>query len=199
MQDEKRQNDDNETSENSERVSENNRSSIAYVNNYQTAIGDIKQALDKNVIGPMNASTLKIDQQMKAMASQLSVPNDAMKALYKAIAGQMAILEKPEIKDALNKLSSKQVPVFPKLNSDPLPGKFAADDQASTISSVLQLGQMIRRVRESRKLTQQEFADLAGVGRRFLSEIENGKATAEFGKVLQVARSAGIDIFAKAR
>ncbi|KJF71463.1 MULTISPECIES: type II toxin-antitoxin system Y4mF family antitoxin [unclassified Rhizobium] len=63
----------------------------------------------------------------------------------------------------------------------------------------MDLGRMVRRLRESRKLSQQEFADLAGVGRRFLSELENGKPTLEFEKVLQVARAAGISLFARGR
>ncbi|WP_293409962.1 helix-turn-helix transcriptional regulator [Neorhizobium sp. SHOUNA12A] len=54
------------------------------------------------------------------------------------------------------------------------------------------LGRMVRHAREERRLTQQAFADLAGVGRRFISELENGKTTLEFDKVLKVARAAGI-------
>lgn len=67
------------------------------------------------------------------------------------------------------------------------------------LDSIIDLGRMVRRLREHRKLSQQEFADLAGVGRRFLSELENGKPTLEFGKVLQVARAAGISLFARDR
>ncbi|MBW8300897.1 MAG: helix-turn-helix transcriptional regulator [Hydrogenophaga sp.] len=67
------------------------------------------------------------------------------------------------------------------------------------VNSIKDLGRMVRRLRESRKQSQQEFADLAGVGRRFLSELENGKPTLEFEKVLQVARAAGISLFARGR
>ncbi|MDK1389361.1 helix-turn-helix transcriptional regulator [Sinorhizobium sp. 8-89] len=61
------------------------------------------------------------------------------------------------------------------------------------------LGCIVREAREARNLSQQDFADLAGVGRRFLSELENGKATLEFQKVLKVAHAAGISIFAQPR
>ncbi|MFC0804525.1 MULTISPECIES: helix-turn-helix transcriptional regulator [Sinorhizobium] len=61
------------------------------------------------------------------------------------------------------------------------------------------LGRIVREAREARNLSQQDFADLAGVGRRFLSELENGKATLEFQKVLKVAHAAGISIFAQPR
>lgn len=67
------------------------------------------------------------------------------------------------------------------------------------LDSTKDLGNMVRRLRESRKLSQQEFADLAGVGRRFLSELENGKPTLEFAKVLQVAQAAGISLLARDR
>jgi y4mF family transcriptional regulator len=49
------------------------------------------------------------------------------------------------------------------------------------------------------RLSQQQFADLAGVGRRFISELENGKPTLELGLVLQVCKAAGIDVVAKRR
>ena len=74
-------------------------------------------------------------------------------------------------------------------------------DSASpvAVTSVHDLGQLIREAREERKLSQQAFADLAGVGRRFISELENGKATLEFDKVLQVASATGIDLLARRR
>lgn len=65
------------------------------------------------------------------------------------------------------------------------------------IKSPDDLGLLIRKARERRNQSQQNFADLAGVGRRFVSELENGKATLELGKVLKVMRAAGISIFAR--
>jgi y4mF family transcriptional regulator len=58
------------------------------------------------------------------------------------------------------------------------------------------LGALLKAVRKSKGLTQQEFADLSNVGRRFVVECEAGKPRLEFAKVLQVAAAAGIDIFA---
>jgi HTH-type transcriptional regulator/antitoxin HipB len=69
----------------------------------------------------------------------------------------------------------------------------------SVISSTADLGQLVRTARERMGLNQQQFSDLAGVGRRFLSELENGKSTAEFGLVLRVCKAAGIDVVAKSR
>ena len=48
-------------------------------------------------------------------------------------------------------------------------------------------------------MTQKEAASIAGVGVRFLSELENGKPTLEIDKVLNVARLFGIDIEANNR
>jgi len=66
------------------------------------------------------------------------------------------------------------------------------------LTTAADLGRLVAARRKARKLTQQQFADLAGVGRRFLSELENGKATVEFDKALQVAHAAGISLFARA-
>ena len=45
------------------------------------------------------------------------------------------------------------------------------------IQTTVDLGQLVKKAREKKGLTQQEFADLTGVGRRFVSELENGKPT----------------------
>ncbi|MBW8881094.1 MAG: helix-turn-helix transcriptional regulator [Asticcacaulis sp.] len=45
-------------------------------------------------------------------------------------------------------------------------------------------------------LSQQQLADMTGVGRRFISELESGKPTLEFGRVLKVCQSIGIDLAA---
>jgi len=75
---------------------------------------------------------------------------------------------------------------------------------ASTTSAVAinvagDIGRLIREERKGRKLSQQAFADLVGVGRRFISELENGKPTLEFNRVIEVAASCGIDLFAQRR
>ena len=64
------------------------------------------------------------------------------------------------------------------------------------ITTAADLGHRIRAAREAMGFSQQQFADLSGVGRRFVSELENGKPTLEFDKVVKVALAAGIDLFA---
>ncbi|MCY4632558.1 MAG: helix-turn-helix domain-containing protein [bacterium] len=51
------------------------------------------------------------------------------------------------------------------------------------------LGMAIRRARHDKGLSQVELAARAGVGRPWLSETENGKRTAEIGRILLVLSS----------
>lgn len=67
------------------------------------------------------------------------------------------------------------------------------------IATAVELGAFVRAVRKRRKITQAEFADLAGVGRRFLIELEQGKPRLELGKVLTVLNAAGIDLIVQER
>ena len=70
---------------------------------------------------------------------------------------------------------------------------------AIPIRTVGYFGTVVKAVRQRRGLTQQQLADAAGVGRRFLSELENGKPTLEFDKVLKTAIAVGIDLLARPR
>ncbi|AUX79308.1 transcriptional regulator HipB-like protein (plasmid) [Sinorhizobium fredii] len=113
----------------------------------------------------------------------------------------------PELKMQSSNIGAQQLG-FPKPLSH-LPGEQHSERtkartegkrrEATEIVSPGDLGSIVRTAREARKLSQQEFADLAGVGRRFISELENGKATLEFQRVLKVAHAAGISIFAQPR
>ena len=61
-----------------------------------------------------------------------------------------------------------------------------------TITSPGELGRLLRARRREIRMTQAEASALAGVGIRFLSELENGKSTAELGKVMQVLARLGL-------
>jgi HTH-type transcriptional regulator / antitoxin HipB len=73
------------------------------------------------------------------------------------------------------------------------------NDQRQVIDDVETLGRLIRDARKAQGLTQQEFADVAGVGVRFLSEVERGKETAEVGLVFKVLAMAGFDLHVEHR
>jgi transcriptional regulator with XRE-family HTH domain len=57
------------------------------------------------------------------------------------------------------------------------------------------LGQAIRAQRKRSGATLHEAAGLAGVGVRFLLELEHGKTTASLGKALQVAERMGLEVW----
>lgn len=56
------------------------------------------------------------------------------------------------------------------------------------------IGALVKRVRTELNLTQLQLADQAGVGRRFVVELESGKPTAQLGKALRVLSMLGIAI-----
>ena len=71
--------------------------------------------------------------------------------------------------------------------------------KAERVEDTTALGQQIRRARKEQGLTQQELADAAGVGVRFLSELERGKESAEVGLVLKVLHCVGYNVILEPR
>ncbi|OMG61011.1 hypothetical protein BJP32_00800 [Brevundimonas sp. ZS04] len=59
------------------------------------------------------------------------------------------------------------------------------------------LGNLVRTKRLALKLTQQQLAEHAGVGRRFVSELEAGKPTIELGKALAACQALGLTLTAQ--
>ena len=57
--------------------------------------------------------------------------------------------------------------------------------------SPAELGTIVRRARREQGLRQAQLAAAAGVGLRFLIELEAGKPTAQIGKVLAVLAALG--------
>lgn len=62
------------------------------------------------------------------------------------------------------------------------------------VSSVAELGRIIRAVRKESGLTQRDAAALCNVSLPFLNSLEQGKATAQIGKVLSVCSRFGIEV-----
>ena len=63
------------------------------------------------------------------------------------------------------------------------------------ISTPEELGRIIRHKRKEIGVRQEVAAGMAGVGTKFLSQLENGKETAELGKTLQVLRKMGLEVY----
>ena len=58
---------------------------------------------------------------------------------------------------------------------------------------------LIKSTRKAQNLTQDDLAGLSGIGRRFISDLENGKDTAQVGKTLKVISSLGIILTASSQ
>ena len=72
------------------------------------------------------------------------------------------------------------------IREKPIYGKIVTPDE---------LGRLIRFKRKEIGVRQEVAAGMAGVGTKFLSQLENGKETAELGKTLQVLRKMGLDVY----
>jgi y4mF family transcriptional regulator len=69
----------------------------------------------------------------------------------------------------------------------------------STIANAETFGALVRTERKSQKLTQEQLAGLAGVGVRFLRELEAGKESCQLGRALQVAQTLGLIVSVSTR
>jgi HTH-type transcriptional regulator / antitoxin HipB len=66
--------------------------------------------------------------------------------------------------------------------------------QSVNITNPAELGATLRAARRARGLRLEDAALGAGVGVRFLSELERGKPTARLGETLRVAASLGLHL-----
>ena len=63
-----------------------------------------------------------------------------------------------------------------------------------SIQTAKDLGRIVWEARKAQGLNQDELAGLTGTGRRFISDLENGKETTQLGKVLHVLGGLGISL-----
>lgn len=66
--------------------------------------------------------------------------------------------------------------------------------RSSQVRTAEEIGTLVRKQRKRLALTQRELGELAGVGTRFISDLENGKATAELGRVLHLLEVLGVHL-----
>ena len=67
------------------------------------------------------------------------------------------------------------------------------------ITDAKSYGEAIRKRRKEKGYTQMDLSDFSGLSVSFLSDLENGKETCEFGKAIYVANILGMDILLKGR
>lgn len=63
------------------------------------------------------------------------------------------------------------------------------ENQLAQIENPEDLGETIKTWRKTFRITQEELAEMAGVGRRFIIELEHGKESIQIGKALKVLAS----------
>ena len=68
-----------------------------------------------------------------------------------------------------------------------------------TVYDMKELGRAVRERRRELGYTQAFLADYAGISASFLSELENGKATIQAGKMMEVIGLLGMDICVRNR
>ena len=67
------------------------------------------------------------------------------------------------------------------------------------ITDAASLGNAIRSRRKELNYTQGYISEITGLSVSFLSDLENGKTTAEIGKTIEVINLLGLDILVEAR
>ena len=67
------------------------------------------------------------------------------------------------------------------------------------ITDTASLGNAIRSRRKELNYTQGYISEITGLSISFLSDLENGKSTAEIGKTIEVINLLGLDILVEAR
>lgn len=75
--------------------------------------------------------------------------------------------------------------------------KQAGDEIA--ITSVREIGNLIRQTRKNQKMTQEDISGLAGLGNRFIIDLERGKETIQAQKVIDVLQLLGLELIIRKR
>jgi len=64
----------------------------------------------------------------------------------------------------------------------------------TSIQNIEDLAKVIKSTRKKQGMTQTELAGISGLGRRFISELENAKPTAQVAKVILVLNVLGVGL-----
>lgn len=67
------------------------------------------------------------------------------------------------------------------------------------VKNVTDLGIEIKKKRKTMGYTQSDISERTGLSVSFISEVENGKETAEIGKVMRLVSVLGLNVFVEER
>ncbi len=76
--------------------------------------------------------------------------------------------------------------------SKPTPDKSPTPDKPFRLYTAASVGPAIRAFREQAGLTQQQLADMAGLHRSYVSELEQGKETEQLRRILRLLKLLGV-------
>lgn len=65
--------------------------------------------------------------------------------------------------------------------------------------TTVELGELIKQRRKAQAMNQSDLAMVSATGRRFISDLENGKDSCELGKTLRVLENLGIEVVIQPR
>jgi HTH-type transcriptional regulator/antitoxin HipB len=71
--------------------------------------------------------------------------------------------------------------------------------QYGAVKNAKELGRLARAHRKSRALSLEIVGGIGNLGKRFLSEFERGKETAEIGKVIKALNTLGLEVIIQPR
>lgn len=71
---------------------------------------------------------------------------------------------------------------------EPLNGK--------TLRNTEEIGSLVRETRKAQGISQEQLAGVANTGIRFISDLENGKATVQLEKTIRVLEALGLGVYA---
>jgi HTH-type transcriptional regulator/antitoxin HipB len=67
------------------------------------------------------------------------------------------------------------------------------------INNAVELGALIRERRKELRMSQEQVALVSQVTMRIMSELERGKATAQYATILRILAALGLDLYVKPR
>lgn len=66
---------------------------------------------------------------------------------------------------------------------------------SQNLTTMKDIGNLIRDIRKQQGISQEELAGISGTGRRFISNVENGKSNIQIGKLLLVIKALGLNLY----
>jgi y4mF family transcriptional regulator len=144
--------------------------------------------------GKRAQSAVKFPKSSNALRQYVAVAREKMPTTP-----TVRLRTEPPVSTQTSRLK-EAVPRFPTSAKSPAArlrkAQDADTDALMPVRTMAQVGDIVRRSRRRRGLTQADLALDAGTGRRFVSDVEAGKPTIEFESLMKLCKSLGVRLFA---